>query len=164
YVRAPIETLTKPDALRAAARASVKDSLLFCLLDPPTNRTEPALLDTVRTSYSSASAVEPKNGGARRLCDLLTGLPFLVPAWSEAVRAAPDREAVAQLQREFDKAPIARARDAARSTFLLVAIDESGDGKGPTELDGERPHPIRLVFLDADTGRVLLGVRKQVDP
>jgi hypothetical protein len=164
YLRAPIETLTKPEVLRVAASGSVKDTLLFCLLDPPVNRTEPALLDKVRTSYSSVSIVEGRTANARRLDDLLTGLPFLLPAWSEAVRAAPDREAVAQLQREFDKAPIAHARAAARSALLLVVIDEPSDGKGPTELDGERPHPIRLVLLDAATGKVLLRVRKHVDP
>ena len=61
-------------------------------------------------------------------------------------------------------APIARAKQAARSELLLVAIDEPGGADGPTELDGERPHPVRVALVDLVANKVLLRARHVVDP
>lgn len=164
YLRAPIEALSRPSALPGAAASSMKDSLLFCLADPPSARTEAVLLDKVRTSYGDSSAVEAKTSRARRYGELLAGMPFLLPPWSESVVRASDGDAIARLQRDFDRAPIARAKEAARARLLVVAVDEASTGSGPTELDGERPHAIRLFVVDRAADRVLLRARKPVDP
>lgn len=164
YVRAPIEALADPATISGAAASSPKDSLLFCLADPPPARTEAVLLEKVRVSYGAGSVVETQTANTRRLDELLVGMPFLLPPWSESVRAAPDRAALVRMQRDFDRAPIARAKQAARAPLLLVAMDEPGSGGGPTELDGERPHAIRLFLVDLDEGKLLLRARKVVDP
>jgi hypothetical protein len=43
-------------------------------------------------------------------------------------------------------------------------VDEAGDGQGPTEIDGERPHAVRLEIVDLGLAKVLLRARKRVDP
>jgi hypothetical protein len=164
YVRGSLDALSKRSAIPEAAASSSKDALLFCLVDPPRSRTEPVLLDKVRVAYGSASIVETETPNVRRLGELLAGMPFLLPAWVDAILAAPDRDTLARMNREFDRAPIAHAKEAARSSLLLVAMDEPGTGNGPTELDGERPHPIRLFLVDLDTDKVMLRVKKSVDP
>jgi predicted RNA binding protein with dsRBD fold (UPF0201 family) len=46
----------------------------------------------------------------------------------------------------------------------LLALDEPGDQGGPTELDGERPHSVRVGLVDLSTKKVLLRMRRHVDP
>jgi hypothetical protein len=43
-------------------------------------------------------------------------------------------------------------------------MDEPGDGGGPTELDGERAHHVRLFLVDMVASKTLLRVRRLVDP
>jgi hypothetical protein len=43
-------------------------------------------------------------------------------------------------------------------------MDEPGDGAGPTELDGERAHAVRIGIVDLAAARPLLRLRKLVDP
>jgi hypothetical protein len=164
YVRGPLDALATPSAIAGAAASSVKDSLLYCLVDPPAARTEAELLDKVRVSYGAGAAVEARTAKIRRLHELVAGMPLLQAPFVESVLRAPDQEAIERMQRDFDRAPIAQAKQAARATLLVVAVDEPGAGTGPTELDGERPHPIRLVVVDMEADAVLLRARKDVDP
>src|SRR5690606_36753235 len=82
----------------------------------------------------------------------------------DRVRAAEDGKELARLERDLERAPIERAKQAARAEILVAAVDEPGDGSGPTELDGERPHDIRLAIVDLPSGEVLLRMRRHVDP
>jgi hypothetical protein len=164
YVRGPIDALSQPSTIEAAAAASVKDTLLLCLIDPPSARTEKVLVDKVRVASGAASALEIQTPNAHRLDELFAGMPFLLPPWSDAVRVAPDRETIARMQRDFERAPIALAKQAARASLLLVAIDEPGPREGPTELDGERPHAIRLYLVDLEADKPILRLRRTVDP
>ena len=60
--------------------------------------------------------------------------------------------------------PIVRAKQAVRAELLLAALDEPSDGGGPTELDGERAHAVRIVLVDLASEKVLLRTKKLVDP
>ncbi|MDF2696034.1 MAG: hypothetical protein K0S65_4417 [Labilithrix sp.] len=168
YVRGAQDALTSPPAIAAAAAASTKDALLLCLLDPPASRTESVLLEKARSAYaggtSRGSNLESRTANVRRLNDVIVGLPFLLPPWSEKVRAAENAQDVARLRTELERAPIERAKQAAAAGLLLVAIDEAGDGAGPTELDGERKHPVRVALVDLASSKVLLRARHVVDP
>jgi hypothetical protein len=164
YVRGGADAFGSPTQIAAAASTSAKDALALCLLEPPEARTEKVLLDKVRVAYSGGWNLENRTANVRRLSDLVVGMPFLEPAWSNKVRAATEVEEVARLRSELERAPIDRAKQAAQSELLLAAVDEAGDGKGPTELDGERIHPLRVVLVDLRAGKVLLRARHVVDP
>jgi len=164
YVRGPLASFAAPARIAEAAATSSKDSLLLCLLQPPASRVEKVLLGTVRTAYSGGAVMEEHTGNVRRLQDAVVGLPLLTPAWADRVRAADGPAEVAKLRKELERAPLERAKAAARAEILIVAIDEPGDGGGPTELDGERQHAIRLVVVDLASSSVLLRMRKLVDP
>ncbi len=163
YVRGTAEALRSPEGITLAASTSTKDALVLCLLEPPESRAEKLLVDKVRIAYAAGWNLESRTPNVRRLNDAVVGLPFLLPPWSERVRAA-DATELARLRTELERAPIARAKEAAKANLLLVAIDEPGDGSGPTELDGERPHPVRVVLVDLATSKVLLRSRHSVDP
>lgn len=162
YVRGPIASFGTSDAIADAAAASYKDALLLCLLEPPTGRSETELLVKVRLARSGAAAVEERTPTVRRLHDLVIGLPLLLPPWSERVRAATDGTELTRLRKELERAPLERAKQAARANVLLVAMDEPGEGNA--ELDGERPHDVRLALVDLTANQVALRVRRHVDP
>ena len=43
-------------------------------------------------------------------------------------------------------------------------MDEPGEPGGPTELDGERAHAVRIGIVALGPAKVLLRMRKRVDP
>jgi hypothetical protein len=38
------------------------------------------------------------------------------------------------------------------------------DEAGPADLDGERPHQVRVALIDLRAGKIVLRTRKRVDP
>lgn len=163
YVRGTTDPFASSQ-LAVVAAASNKDALVLCLLEPPEARTEKAILDKVRVAYSGGWNLESRTANVRRVNDATVGLPFFSAAWSNKVRAAEDARELTRLKTELERAPIEQAKQAARASLLLVAVDEPGDGKGPTELDGERIHPVRVALVDLEAGKVLLRGRHGVDP
>jgi hypothetical protein len=164
YVRGPIDAFTSSTRTAEAAATSTKDALVLCLLEPPASRVEKTLLEKARIAYGGGAAMEERTVNVRRLHDAASGLPLLLPPWSERVRAAEDGAELMRLRRELERAPIERAKQAAKARLLLVAIDEPGDGRGPTELDGEHAHAARVVLVDLATSSILLRMRQLVDP
>ena len=164
YVRGQLGSFVNPARISEAAQASAKDALLLCLMEPPASKGEKVLLSTVRIAYSGGATMEEHTPNVRRLHEAIVGLPLLMPLWSDRVRATDDPAELARFRRELDRAPIERARQAARATVLVVAMDEPSDGGGPTELDGERAHAIRIGIVDLASSKVLLRMRKLVDP
>jgi hypothetical protein len=164
YVRGALGSFVNPARIGEAAATSGKDALLLCLLDPPASKNEKVLLSTVRIAYAGGMAMEDHTPNVRRLHEAVVGLPLLMPQWSERVQATDEPSELARFRRELDRAPIDRAKQAARAGLLILAMDEPSDGGGPTELDGERAHAIRIGVVDLTAGKVLLRMRKQVDP
>ena len=164
YVRGAIGAFSSPRRIGEAGATSTKDALLLCLLEPPAARTEKELLGKVFVAYAGGSGMEQRTPNARRLWEAEAGLPILAPAWAARVEAASDPAELAKLKREYEHAPIDAAVRAARSRLLLVAMDEPGEGAGTTELDGERAHWVRLGLVELASERVLLSMRRRVDP
>lgn len=164
YVRGQLGAFASPVLLSETAATSSKDALLLCLLEPPASRSEKVLLASVRIAYGRGAAMEEHTGNVRRLNDAVVGLPLLTPEWSARVAATDDPAELARLRRDLDHAPLGRAREAARAGLLVVAMDEPSDGGGPTELDGERAHAVRIAVVDLASSKALLRIRKLVDP
>jgi hypothetical protein len=164
YVRGPLASFATPAGIASTASTSVKDAFLLCLVDRPVSRAEKVLLSKVRTAYAGGPLVEDRTANVRRLDDAEVGLPFLQAPWAARVERAEHAVDLARLQRELEKAPVEDAKRAAKASLLLVVMDEPGDGKGPTELDGERLHDVRIGLVDLTSAKVLLRLRKRVDP
>lgn len=164
YVRGPIANFTTVPRIAEASSASSKDALLLCLVEPPPSRVEMVMLPKVRIAYGVGTTMEEHTPNIRRLHDAVTGLPFLMPSWTAKVSAARDVADLARLRRDLERAPLARAKQAARAEVLLFALDEPSDRVGPAELDGERAHTVRIGLVELASGRVLLRTRKLVDP
>lgn len=164
YVRGPIGAFSSSRRIAEAAATSSKDALLLCLLEQPTSRSEKELLAKVRVAYAGGPAMEARSTHVRRLHEAEVGLPLLAPEWEAKVRAARERDDLKKLERELGRAPIEQAKQAARAGQLLVVMDEPGEGGGPTELDGERTHWVRVGLVDLTSQKLLLSTRKLVDP
>jgi len=162
YVHGAVAEARVAAKIADVAAASVKDAFLVCLLEPPSARTEKALLSTVHDVY--AGGAEPHSPQVRRLRDAEVGLPFLTPLWADNVRLAKTHEEIDALGVALDKAPLEYARRAAKADLFVFALDEEGEKVGPAELDGERPHPVRVELVDLAASKVLLRMRKHVDP
>lgn len=164
YVRGPVAMFAEPARIAKVAATSAKDALLLCLLEPPDSHVEKTMLPTVRIAYGRGATMEEHTPKVRRLHEAEVGLPFLLPAWSERVLVAEDPNELVRLRRDFEKAPIEAAKQAVRAGLLVFAMDEPGDGAGPTELDGERAHAVRIGIIDLAAARPVLRLRKLVDP
>src|SRR5687767_3356179 len=147
YVRGPLGNVASSAAVVESAAQSYKDAFVLCLLDPPAARTEKALLAKARAALAGDERMSPA-GRVERLHDAIVGFPLLTPAWEERVTAAKTRHELKQLQTMLRRAPLAAAKRAAKAELLLFVLDEPGDGKGPTELDGERPHHVRVGLVE----------------
>jgi hypothetical protein len=164
YVRGPMLSFTNATPFAKVTAQSFKDALVLCLLEPPADATEKVLLDPVRSAYSGGHLLESRTANVRRLHEAVAGLPLLGPEWDDRARHAASTADVQRMRSELDRAGLDRVRAAAKSELLLAAIDEPGEGNGPTELDGERQHHVRVVLVDVRTQAVLLRVRRPVDP
>ena len=164
YVRAPLGALQSASTIAEASAVSAKDPFASCIVEPPRSRAEKVLLQNVRVSYAGGAPLEESTRNVHRLYDAEAGLPFLLPPWSDRVRATGDPFELARLRNELEKAPIERAKETAKATLLLLAIDEPGEEGGPTELDGERAHAVRVGLVDLAASKVLVRLRKRVDP
>jgi hypothetical protein len=147
-----------------AARESGKDSLLLCLLAPPASTSEKTLLEEARAALSGSARLQKVTQNVRRLHELELGLPFLVPAWGERVQSSRDLQELRRLDRALTEAPILAAKSAVASKLLIAALDEPKEGSGPTELDGEHVHSVRIFFWDMVRDKTLLSLRRRVDP
>jgi hypothetical protein len=162
YVRLSLRSLSNTSSLVTAASSSYKDVFLLCLVSPPDSRTEKALLGKVRATHSAGAA--ERMAKIHRLNDAEQGLQMLLPAFAARIESAQRVEDLFRLEAELKKAPIEEALRALRASLLVFALDEEGTGQGPTELDGERPHDVRVHFVDLSSNTTLLRLRKHVDP
>lgn len=161
YVRGDLGAFRSAAALVEETASNRKDALLACLVAPPAGSDEKTVLARVRDVYLRGVPDAPK-------VDLLhaaaEGLPFLAPTWEAKIEAADDVRTVDLLRRAFEHAPIEAAKRVARAELLLYAMDEPRRGSGPTEIDGEALHDVRVGVVDMSDGHVLLRLRKPVDP
>jgi hypothetical protein len=162
YLRGSLEVLSRASGVKEAAAASWADAFVLCLLDPPEARTEKALKAKARVAMS-ARGMEPY-AHVQRLAPLLDILPLLGGEWRGRVAAAESAAVLSDYRKLIDGAPIRPAVRAAKARQLLLVIDEPGDAKTAAELDGERPHAVRVILNDLTDGHVSLRFRKQVDP
>ena len=163
YVRGPLSSFRDQAGLAESASASFKDAFVLCLVEPPASRTEKLLRAKARAAYAGLGRTQAA-AHVQRLHAALEGMPFFAAEWEARVTAARGMRELAELRQEFERAPIEAAKRAARAELLLYAMDEPGDPRGPTELDGERPHDVRVGIVDLASGKPLLRLRRRVDP
>jgi hypothetical protein len=164
YVRGEQPAFRNAGAVADAAKASSKDAFLLCLLDPPRERAEKAMLAKARLAYSTRGELEAATEHVRPLRDAVLGMPFLSAEFAERVRAAGDRTELVRLRNAFDKAPLAAATRAAKARLLVFVVDEPSAPGGTVELDGEKAHVVRGGRVDLQSASTLLRLRKRVDP
>jgi hypothetical protein len=159
YVRGPADAFNDDDALRRAAVLSHPEAFVQCLVNPPRARTEKALFERVRSKSDEGPATH-----MHRLYDLLAGMPLLQPVWKARVKEATKMRELSQLERELGAAKLDETAAAARARLVLFVMDEPGGPGGVTELDGERPHDVRVTLFDLEQRSALLRIRRRVDP
>jgi len=164
YVRGEQTAFRNAAAVSEAAKASSKDAFLLCLLAPPPERSEKALLAKARLAYSTRGELEAATERVRPLRDAVLGMPFLSTAFAERVRAADDLIELHRLRSAFDKAPLDAATQAAKARLLVFVVDEPSPPGGAVELDGEKAHVVRVGIVDLMSDSTLLRTRKRVDP
>ncbi len=163
YVRGPLESFARPTGIAESAAHSYRDAFLLCLLDPPAARSEKVLLSRARKALTGVEQTLVAAHVTRYL-ELLVGLPYLLPDWEARVQVAESSFELEKLTRRFDEAPIRAAKQAAHAELGLLVMDEPNDGSGPTELDGACPHYVRVELRELRTNKLLLRLRRHVDP
>jgi hypothetical protein len=164
YVRGPIDAFGTTRRIAPAASSSRKDALLVCLIAPPTATTERALLPNVKLAFAGGAALDAKTPNVFRLDDAELALPFFEPAYVARVANAETEGELKIYKHEIDDAKLDRAIHALEAETIIVAMDEAAPAGGITELDGERPHDVRLAIVELASGRYLFRTHKHVDP
>jgi hypothetical protein len=159
-VRGSVDAFKSEEELRRAALLSAPEAFVRCLIDPPPARTEKALFERIRDGYEQGQ----RTAHVHRLYDLLSGIPLLQPSWKARVKAATKMRDVTRLERDFHAARLDETAAAARARLVLFVVDEPSAPGGITELDGERPHDVRVTLFALGQQKPLLRVRKHVDP
>lgn len=163
YVRGPLDALARPERVSEVAASSSKDAFVLCLLAPAEARTEKALRLKASAAYAQSKSLEVTQH-VERLAPLLQALPLMGRDWTRRIQAAETAPALQILQKLVDAAPLAAAVRAAKARQLLLVLDEAGTSTGPSELDGERAHAVRVVLTDLTSGDARLRFRRNVDP
>lgn len=163
YVHGPVDSFATPQAVDEVAIESVKDSFLLCLLDPPATRTEKVVLDKVRVAYGVDGALEQATPDVMRLADAKAALRVLSPEWEAKVKAA-DSYGLGKLHAELERTPIESGKRALKAGLLIAVMDERATATGPSELDGERAHLVRVAIVDVAVAKTLVRLRRRVDP
>lgn len=164
YVRGPIASFDSESGRTESALSSFRDAFVLCLLSPPGQDGEKHLRIKARAAQFAGSDSMKRTAHVARLGDAVVGLPYLGDQWQERVAHARSLVELQQLEEKFDKAPLAAAKHAAKAKLLLVVMDEPGDTSKPAELDGERAHPVRVALIDLAAQKLLLRLRRRVDP
>jgi hypothetical protein len=160
YLRGPLEGLAQPQRVNELAESSFKDALVLCLLAPPEARSEKSLRLKASAAYAQGPSMQVTTH-VERAAPLLLALHLLGKDWRERIEHAED---LRNLEKLLDAAPLPAAVRAAKARQLLLVLDETASAKGPTELDGERAHAVRVVLVDLTNGEVRLRFRHDVDP
>lgn len=163
YLRGPLDGLRQPARLVELAASSSKDAFVLCLLSPPEARTEKALRLKASAAYAQGSSMQV-TAQVERLAPLLQALPLLGKDWEARVRSAESLPALHTLGELIRAAPLATAVRAAKARQLLLVLDEAGNLASAAELDGERPHAVRVILEDLSRREPRLRYRTQVDP
>jgi hypothetical protein len=154
YVRGAAAELRSAGKLDDAARPSIKDAFLYCLVSPPASAEERDLLAKVRGVYFAGAKVDEQTANVRRLVEARIGLEVLGPGFESAVRSADDIRTLKKLQKELQGAPTDEARQAVAAELLIVMADEASQ----TNL-----REARVSVIDLASKKVVLRVRPHID-
>lgn len=154
YVRGEAPELSDGARLDDAARASIKDAFLFCLLHAPPSSSEKDLLHKVRGVYFGGAKVDDQTANVRRLAEARIGLGVLGSSFESAARAAEDVAVLKKLLRELQGSPTDEAKKAAGAELLIVVAD-SAVKTGSREA--------RVTLIDLTAKKVLVRARPRVD-
>ncbi|MCA9642020.1 MAG: hypothetical protein KC492_15040, partial [Myxococcales bacterium] len=139
-------------------------AFLLCFLSPPKDRGQRTLLSRVRTAYAGDERLGWDTRFAASLNTAYQGLPYMQSEWLERVKRTSELRVLESLEREQARAPVPAALKALDSELLLAVFDEPGEAGATVELDGERPHSVRVSLIDLESDRVLLRRRSRVSP
>lgn len=163
YLRGPLEGLGQPARVAELAASSTKDAFALCLLAPPKTRTEQALRFKASAAYAHGKQADAMSQ-LERVAPLLQALPLLGADWKRRIANAESLGALQVLQKLLEAAPLEAGVHAAKARQLLLVLDETASASGPTELDGERKHWVRVVLADLTNKETRLRFRHEVDP
>ncbi len=162
YLRGSLDVLARPGGVAEAASTSRTDAFVLCLLQPPAARSEQALRTAARVAQGRGAGMAP-TAHVQRLAPVLEVLPLLSGDAQRRIAAA-EHAALRDYRKLYELAPVRTALKTVKARQLLLVVDEPGDAKTPAELDGERPHAVRVTLSNLQDRTLQLRFRQQVDP
>lgn len=164
YARVNVDAINPPDRFDAALAESRKDAFVFCLKQPPVDRTEKELLKRVNDAFGRGS--EEFTGNVHRAHDALLSLRLLDPSIDRQIERAEELPLVVHLQHLFDEARLDERLPAVFGEVLIAVLDGPKVANTPVELDGASVHRARLVVVDIsrENAQVLLRTHFDLDP
>lgn len=164
YARVNVETINPPERFDAALAESRKDAFVFCLKQPPAERTEKELMKRVNDAFGRSG--EEYTSNIHRAHDALISLRLLDASIDRQIERAEELPPVVHLQHLFDEARLDERLPAVFGEVLIALLDEPKQANTPVELDGASVHRARLVVVDIgrQNAQVLLRTHFDLNP
>lgn len=160
YIRLRLEDATDAESIRTHAAMSVRDGVVGCLVRGKSEATQ------AKTTDASTFVDRPWN-----LRQAYAATRILGDIWRDEVKSSNDDLRLRIFEEQYERAidqeiPLA-VRMIKRSRYLLVVLDEAGEGepKGDPQSLEERQlhaHPTRVRLVDLEHKRDLLRSRTSV--
>jgi hypothetical protein len=160
YVRGPLRGFQTQRDRRTATEESGPDALVRCLLVPPAQVNESALLRHLGQVYQPRAFVG-------RFVNMGAGyqaLEFLDSGFELEIEQSTHMKQLTSLAQRLRKQQLDRATELRDARLFMYVLDEPKAEGVAADFDGEAEHFLRVMLADLDSGRALLRQRKQVDP
>lgn len=160
YLRGPIRAFQTQRDRRSASSEGGADGLIRCFLKPPPAARESDLLRHLGHIYQPATFRDRFANVDRAF----HALEFIDSSFKMNLNSARTMRQLLVLSRQLQAAKLGEAKEATKAELFVYVLDEPKEKGVPADFDGEAEHEVRITFVNLDTSKVLLRVRRRVDP
>lgn len=160
YVRGPLGGFRRQAERRSTWKDGGPGPFIRCLLMPPSEIKESALLRHLGKVY------EPSAFRERfvNLDDAFRGLSFVQSDFEDRLRKATLMRELTGLEAALEVAHLKAAESFAPVNYFVYVLDEPKSQGVPSDFDGEAEHFMRVEVVDVVKNEPLYRVRRRVDP
>ncbi len=160
YVRGPTRGFERPTDRSKTWGEGGPDSLIRCLIRPPTSFKESTLLRHLGDIYQPQAFRDQ----FINLDATFRGIAFVDSSFSTRLRDVSLLRELGVMKRELDDAHLPEAAALTKAMTFFYVFDEPKTKGTVTDFDGEAEHYMQVGAVDLATGDTLLRVRREVSP
>lgn len=160
YVRGPLGGFRRASERRSTSKDGGPGAFIRCLLMPPSEIKESALLRHLGKVYEPSAF----RGRFVNVDDAFKGAAFVDSDFRDRLRSSTLKRELTGLEATLDTAPLEGAKSFAQVKHFVYVLDEPKTQGVPSDFDGEAEHLMRVEVVDLEKDKTLYRARRRVDP